>query len=149
MKIKKKPNFKIFKSEEWRKAEISAKNASRKWSRAGKPRNEENELFQEKKDTNIELRRAIKTFQNEADSEDNNKMMNANFRNPKLFSYLVKKKKKNNTSGYTTMIKCDETEFRGDAQVLTGFFKYHKDKSSPPKVSILRKIILIITQQLM
>ena len=31
-------------------------------------------------------------------------MMEANFRDPKLFSYLVNKKK-NNTSGYTTMIK--------------------------------------------
>ena len=60
-------------------------------------------------------------------------MMNANFRDPKLFSYLVNKKK-NNMSGYTTMIKCDDIEFRGDAQVLAGFFKYHKDKSSPPEV---------------
>ena len=60
-------------------------------------------------------------------------MMNANFRDPKLFSQLVNKKKIN-SSGYTTMIKFDETEFRGDAQVLSGFFRYHDEKSSPPEV---------------
>ena len=60
--------------------------------------------------------------------------MNANFKDPKLFSQLVKKKKSNN-SGYRTMIKLDDIEFRGDAQVLAGFFKYHNEKSSPPEVN--------------
>ena len=60
-------------------------------------------------------------------------MMEANFRDPKLFSYLVNKKK-NSTSGYTAMIKVDDEEFRGDSQVLAGFFKYHSDRSSPPEV---------------
>ena len=32
------------------------------------------------------------------------------------------------------MIKLDDEEFRGDEQVLAGFFKYHSDKSSPPEV---------------
>ena len=132
-KVKKIPNYKIFKSEEWRKAEIAAKSASRKWSRAGKPRNEENELYQTKKETNIRLRSAIKIFNRQADTEENDKMMNPNFRDPKLFSYLVNKKK-NSTSGYTSFIKFDEKEYRGDSQVLAGFFKYHNEKSSPPEV---------------
>ena len=32
------------------------------------------------------------------------------------------------------MIQFDEQEFRGDAQVLAGFFKYHNEKSNPPEV---------------
>jgi hypothetical protein len=132
-KASKKPNFKVFKSEEWRKAEIKAKSASKKWIHAGRPRIEGNELFEAKKISNIQLRKAIKTFNNETNTEENNKMMNANFRDPKLFSQLVNKKK-SNSSGYTTMIKFDETEFRGDAQVLSGFFRYHDEKSSPPEV---------------
>ena len=133
IKASRKPNFKVFKSEEWRKAEITAKSASKKWIQAGRPRNEDNELFEAKKISNIQLRRAIKTFNNETNTEENNKMMNANFRDPKLFSHLVNKKK-SNSSGHTTMIKFDETEFRGDAQVLSGFFRYHDEKSSPPEV---------------
>ena len=75
-------------------------------------------------------------------------MMNANFRDPKLFSYLVNKKK-NNMSGYKTMIKCDDIEFRGDAQVLAGFSSITKISQALRKFSILKKIITIITQQLM
>ena len=37
-------------------------------------------------------------------------------------------------SAYTSMIKVDEAEFRGDAQVLSVFFKYHSGKSSRPEV---------------
>ena len=47
--------------------------------------------------------------------------MSANFRDPKLFSKLVNKKKVNN-SGYTTMLKYDDIEYRGDAQGLARFF---------------------------
>ena len=60
-------------------------------------------------------------------------MMNANFRDPKLFSKLVNKKRSSN-SGYTAMIQFDENVYKGDAQVLSGFFKYHNDRSSPPEV---------------
>ena len=56
----KKPNYKVFKSEDWRKAEIEAKAASRKWIQAGKPRNEDDQHFKAKKETNIKLRSAIK-----------------------------------------------------------------------------------------
>ena len=70
---------------------------------------------------------------NKETTEENNKMMQANFRDPKLFSSLVNKKKTNN-SGYTTMLSIDEIEYRGDAQVLAGFFKYHDEKSNPPAV---------------
>ena len=133
VKTHKKPNYKIFKSEEWRKAEISAKSASKKWRKAGKPRSDESDIFREKKEANANLRNAIKIFNNEKNTSDNNLMMNANFRDPKLFSQLVNKKK-DNKSGYTSMIKFDDKEYRGDAQVLSGFFKYHNDKSSPPAV---------------
>ena len=44
-------------------------------------------------------------------------MMNANFRDPKLFSKLVNKKRTSN-SGYTAMIQFDENVYKGDAQVL-------------------------------
>ena len=129
----KKVNFKVFKSEEWLKAEMSAKNASRKWAKAGKPRNVENVLFQAKKETNIHLRSAIKMHNIKTSTNENNTMMNANYRDPKLFSKLVKKKK-NSNSGYTALLKYDELEYRGDAQVLAGFFNYHNSKSTPPEV---------------
>ena len=113
-KENKKPSYKIFKSEEWLKAEISAKNASRKWVKAGRPRDEKNKLFLAKKESNNQLRRAIKMHNVQTCTEENNTLMNANFRDAKLFSKLVNKKKVNN-SGYTAMIKSDEKEFRGDA----------------------------------
>ena len=51
---------------------------------------------------------------NKETAEENNKMMQANFRDPKLFSSLVNKKKTVN-SGYTTMLSIDEIEYRRDA----------------------------------
>ena len=57
-------------------------------------------------------------------------MMEANFRDSKLFSKLVNQKRKT-SQGYTAMIKIDDTEYRGDAQVLSGFFEYHNGNSSP------------------
>ena len=39
------------------------------------------------------------------------------------------------TQGYTAMIKVGETEYRGDAQVLSGFFSYHNGNSTPPPVT--------------
>ena len=44
-KATRKPNYKIHKSPEWRKAELDAKNALSKWKVAGKPKNEESILF--------------------------------------------------------------------------------------------------------
>ena len=132
-KSNKKPNFKVFKSEEWLEAERMANKASKKWLRAGKPRNENNPIYKAKKETNIQLRKVIKMHNNKEATAENNKMMQANFRDPKLFSNLVNKKKTNN-SGYTTMLSIDEIEYRADAQVLSGFFKYHDEKSNPPAV---------------
>ena len=129
----KKPNYKIFKSEDWLKAEKTARKASKDWLKAGKPRNSGNELFEAKKESNSNLRKAIKLHNIQSCSEENEKMMNANFKDPKLFSKLVNKKK-NNTSGYTAMIKFEENTFKGDEQVLSGFFKYHNMKSSPPEL---------------
>ena len=57
-KTVKKPNYKIFKSEDWRKAELEAKAASKKWINAGRPRNQESDVFKAKKETNINLRYA-------------------------------------------------------------------------------------------
>ena len=88
-KSNKKPNYKVFKSEEWLKAERLASNASKKWLKAGKPRTEDNHLFLAKKETNSNLRKAIKMHNNKESTEENNKMMQANFRDPKLFSNLV------------------------------------------------------------
>ena len=34
--------------------------------------------------------------------------------------------------GYTTMIKVDGSEYRGDGQVLSGFFSHHNGNSTPP-----------------
>ena len=69
-KQNKKPSYKVFKSEEWRKAEISAKEASKKWTKAGKPRNEESELYKAKKETNTKLRSAIKVFNIEKETDE-------------------------------------------------------------------------------
>ena len=61
-------------------------------------------------------------------------MMEAKFINPKVFSKLVNRNKKKN-QGYTKMIKVDNTQYRGDAQVLSGFFAYHDSNSNPPTLS--------------
>ena len=132
-KSSKKPNYKVFKSEEWLKAEKVAKKSSRAWMKAGKPRDDDNNLFKAKKESNINLRKAIKLNNIQANTDENNKMMNANFKDPKLFSKLVNKKRSCN-SGYTAMIKIEDSVYKGDAQVLSGFFKYHNDRSSPPEV---------------
>ena len=47
--------------------------------------------------------------------------MSANFRDPTLFSKLVQKRRLNN-QGYTTMLSFDKKEYKGDAQLLAGFF---------------------------
>ena len=59
--------------------------------------------------------------------------MEANFRDPKLFSKLVNKNRIQN-QGYTAMIKVNGEEYRGDAQVLSGFCSYHNGNSSPPPI---------------
>ena len=99
----------------------------------GKPRDENNPLYKAKKETNHNLRGAIKQQNNQNMTEDNEKMMNANFRDPKLFSILVNKKKVNST-GYTSTLNVDGNKYQGDAQVLSGFFKYHNEKSTPPEI---------------
>ena len=60
----KKANFKIFKSENWLMAERTAKLASGKWVKAGKPRMDENALFKAKKNqmSNSELQLKYTTF---------------------------------------------------------------------------------------
>ena len=55
-----KGTFKINKSPEWRKAELDAKNAFNKWKVDGKPRNDESVTFKIKKESQSNLRRAIK-----------------------------------------------------------------------------------------
>ena len=50
-----KPNYKVFKSEE-----KEATKSSREWVKAGKPQDDENKLFKAKKESNINLRKAIK-----------------------------------------------------------------------------------------
>ena len=100
----------------------------------GKPREEENNFCSAKKQTKLALNKAIKDYSKCKQIEENNAMMAANFRDPKLFSKLVNRNRKSN-QGYTAMIKIDGTEYRGDAQVLSGFFLYHNGNSSPPPVN--------------
>ena len=40
-----------------------------------------------------------------------------------------------NNQGYTAKLKVENKEFKGDAQVLSGFFKYHNGNATPPQVS--------------
>lgn len=98
-----------------------------------KTENEESILFKNKKESQSLLRKAIKDQNLKENIEENNTLMNANFRDPKLFSRLVNRKRTNN-QGYTSMIKVDDLEFRGDNQVLAGFFEYHNKNSNPPLV---------------
>ena len=91
MKKNNMPTFKVKKSEEWRKAEMAAQKAANKWRTNGCPRNEENQLFLAKKQARNSLRQAIKKHQATESIKENNELMNANFRDPKLFSKLVNK----------------------------------------------------------
>ena len=100
----------------------------------GNPRNVENQLFIAKKETNLLLRNAINCNLAESSMKENNTMMEANFRDPKLFSKIVNRKRINK-QGYTTLINVDGKEYRGDAQVLAGFFNYHNGNSSPPPLT--------------
>ena len=125
--------FKTVKSEDWLKAETAAVKASKIWVSVGKPREEENIYFVAKKQTKLALNKAIKDNSKCKQIEENNAMMAANFRDPKLFSKMVNRNRKSN-QGYTAMIKIDGKEYRGDAQVLSGFFLYHNGNSSPPPV---------------
>ena len=97
----------------------------------GKPREEGNIFFTAKKQTKLDLNHAIRDNVNCKQREENNTLMEANFRNPKSFSKLVNRNRKT-TQGYTAMIKVDNKEYRRDAQVLAGFFTYHDGNSSPP-----------------
>ena len=85
----------------------------------------------DKKETRANLRKSIARHDEENSIKNNNAMMEANFRDPKLFSKLVNQNRKTN-QGYTAMIKINDEEFRGDAQVLAGFLTYHNGNSSPP-----------------
>ena len=97
----------------------------------GQPRNEENVHFIAKKESKLKLRKAIKNNIIENNIKENNTMMEANFRDPKLFSKLVNKNRVNN-QGYTAKITVNGEDYCGDAQVLSGFFSYHNGNSSPP-----------------
>ena len=90
-KTEKMPNFKVFKSFEWRKAEISANRAALNWQKAGKPRNLESTLLLDKKEARANLRVAVRNHYSQENVNENNEMMNANFQDPKLFSKLVTK----------------------------------------------------------
>ena len=129
-----KSTFKINKSPEWRSAELDAKNALNKWKTDGKPKNDESITFKNKKESQSNLRKAIKEHNLKANIEENNTLMQANFRDPKLFSKLVNKKRMKN-QGHTSMLKVNDVEYRGDNQVLAGFFEFHNDNSNPPPVS--------------
>ena len=96
--------------------------------------NEENQLFLAKKQARNSLRQAIKKHQATESIKENNELMNANFRDPKLFSKLVNKRRVNN-QGYTTMLRVGDSDYKGDAQVLAGFFEYHNGNATPPPVS--------------
>ena len=83
-----------------------------------------NEYFINKKQARSDLRQAVNKHQAAESRKENNELMNANFCDPKLFSKLVNKRRLNN-QGCTTMLKIEETFYKGDAQVLAGFFVLH------------------------
>ena len=74
----------MIKSEEWRKSEIAANRAAKKWKENGKPRDAQNILFLNKKQARTTLRAAVKTHY----AMENNEMMQASFCDPTLFSIL-------------------------------------------------------------
>ena len=111
-KSSKPPNFKVNKSVEWRKAEISANKAAKTWRDNGKPRDLENKFVCEKKEARSKIRDAVQKHNAAENVKENNEMMNANFRDPKLFSKLVQKKRVNN-QGYTTMLSFDGKDYYG------------------------------------
>ena len=47
---------------------------------------------------------------------------------------MVNKRRVNN-QGFTSLLKIVEKEYKGDGQVLAGFFEYHNGNSTPPPVS--------------
>ena len=104
-----------------------------KWKKAGKPNNEESVILKSKKESQSNLRKAIKEHNRQGNIEKNNTLMKANFRDPKLFSKLVNRNRVK-TDGYTALINVEGKEYRGDAQVLSGFFLYHNGNSEPPPV---------------
>ena len=55
----------------------------------GKPRDENNKYFVDKKETRANLRKSIARHDEENSIKNNNAMMEANFRDPKLLSKLV------------------------------------------------------------
>jgi hypothetical protein len=83
-------NFKIIKSEEWRKCEIAAKKATKKWKSMGRPRDENNKHFVDKKETRANLRKSIAKYDDKNSIKNSNAMMEANFRDPKLLTKLVR-----------------------------------------------------------
>ena len=128
------PSFKVKKSEDWRKAELAAVKATKIWRTNGCPRDTDNVHFVMKKEARTNLRKAVNKHQAIESIEENNELMSANFRDPKLFSKLVNKRRVNKP-GYTTMLRVGDTDYQGDAQVLAGFFQYHNENAKPPPVS--------------
>ena len=124
----------MIKSEEWLKAEQMAKKTTKQWVAIGKPRTNDDKCFAAKKEARLNLRKAIKNSDKEKTVRENNLKMEANYKDPKVFSKLVSRNK-NNNQGHTNMIKVNEKDYRGDAQVLSGFFTYHDGNSNPPNLS--------------
>ena len=87
----------------------------------GKPRNEDNKLLMNKKVARSNLQAAVQKHNAAESIKENNELMSANFRDPKLFSKLFQKRRLNN-QGYTTLLSFDKKEYEGVAQVLAVFF---------------------------
>ena len=62
-KSNKLPSFKVKKSEEWRKAELAAVKATKKWRTNGCPRDADNVHFVKKKEARSNLRQAVNKHQ--------------------------------------------------------------------------------------
>ena len=80
--------------------------------------------------TKSEFRKAIASEK----LKDNNDMMEAKFKDMKGFSRMVNKKR-NTPRGDTGLLIIDEQQFSGDAQVLSGFFEYHKTAQTAPQLT--------------
>ena len=62
-------------------------------------------------------------------------MMQAKAKDMKVYSKLVNRKR-NRVRGDTGLIIINDEKFQGDGQVLSGFFQYHQNSQTAPKVTL-------------
>ena len=79
-----------------------------------------------------ELEEKLKVAEGREGVERNNILMEAEYRDSKKLSQIIKLSR-NNNRGETNMLKIGDQTYSGDAQVLSAFFKFHQNGSVPPE----------------